>query len=140
MAELPDPQGWCPHEAEIPASRAASQIPPANPVCRRRARGLVPAADWSPWRGGDTWAPAAQLVSVSEEGWRDPARKLRAAPGIRLWGSAPAGPSVLHSSFRAPVSRLLRRPGRRRAWNHERGLHRRWPAGLCPGAGLHGRR
>lgn len=73
-------------------------------------------------------------------------------PG-RQWGGVPgAGPEAAGSSLGlasgacgslGPVSarRCVSCVGcRAGSCRHERGLHRRRPAGLCPGAGLHGRR
>lgn len=147
---LPTPGGsWVPgrrrsvaRAAKIPASgrrgRGSAHQSRAQEAGAQPLLGLRLVA----WAGRSHVWPCGGGLSAERQ--RDSGRKLLGGPCVRFPGRAPlwaSHPPLFPSGISGPaVSGFLLLPGRRRARYHECGLYRRGPAGLCPGAGLHGRR
>lgn len=111
---------------------------------------ILPGADWPSVLA--TWLSLGQWPERLGEGLRGSAqaRGLAAVgpwatgrPAIRVLrlaaSEASRAPPFSSGASRAALTRFLRPPGAA-SHQHERGLHRRGPAGLCTGPGLHGRR
>lgn len=126
----------------LPAS--APEVPTAQSRTQEAGtRPELPAADWSargwPRIGPSSFwprigRPRVARGAVCRGGSGEGSRSRRKLRGSGFRGA--------RGSLGALSARPRAAPGRRRAPSrgHERGLHRRGPAGLCAGAGLHGRR